>query len=192
MTLIDQQIIQTVIDFWFGAEGSDSWGSDRKEWWLKDDVFDAAVRGILGPLQERAANGEIDDWTGDPYGCVALVILLDQAPRNLFRGEAKAFATDERARGVTREALAHGLDMEVPEFMRVFLYMPLEHSENLDDQELCVDLMRALGNDRYVDFAIRHRDIIARFGRFPHRNDVLGRASTPEEIEFLKQPNSSF
>ncbi|MEQ8665332.1 MAG: DUF924 family protein [Rhodospirillales bacterium] len=189
---MNRQDIDVVIDFWFGEPGSDLRGKGRKVWWVVDEAFDTAVQDTLGSLYEKAAAGVFDGWAEDPKGCVALVLLLDQAPRNLFRGHARAFATDEKARGVTREALAHRLDLEVPEFMRVFLYMPLEHSEDLTDQELCVELMRALGNQTYVDFAVRHRDIIARFGRFPHRNDVLGRRSTEEEIEFLKQPGSSF
>ena len=123
---------------------------------------------------------------------MALVILLDQFPRNLFRGQARAFAGDARALALAKRAVAAGLDEAMPRAHRLFLYMPFEHSEDLADQETCIERMTALGSAGYLDYARRHRDIIARFGRFPHRNAALGRDSTAEEIAFLKEPGSSF
>ena len=126
-------------------------------------------------------------------GCLALCILLDQVPRNLFRGTPRAFILDPAAREVTRHALQQGFDSGLKETERMFLYLPLEHSEDLSDQQDCVRLMGALPNGaEYLSYAERHRDVIARFGRFPHRNGILGRDSTEEELEFLKQSGSSF
>lgn len=190
--MTDANAVDRVLDFWFGPEGSAGRGADREIWWMKDDAFDSAVRDNLGALHERAAAGELDGWADDPRGCVALTILLDQVPRNLYRGTARAFATDPKARDVARRALDRGFDGKVPETMRLFLYMPFEHSETLADQQRCVELTGALSNGRYLDYAVAHRDIVARFGRFPHRNEALGRISTPEEIAFLKEPGSSF
>lgn len=175
-----------VLNFCF-AEGP----SDR--WFTKDPSFDGEVRARLAELHMQAASGAFDAWRESADGCVALCMLLDQAPRNLFRGDARAFATDRQALAVTRHALAQGFDRELPQVKRMFLYLPLEHSESLADQDLCVRLVSALDEDpRWLDYAVRHREIIARFGRFPHRNAVLGRTSTAEEEAFLKQPGSSF
>jgi len=162
-------------------------------WFRKDPDFDAAVRARLGAHYEAAAAGARDRWMESAEGCLALCFVLDQAPRNLFRGDAKAYATDPKARAVVRHALARGLDRRLPQARRMFLYLPLEHSESMVDQELCVRLMETLDEDpEWLDYTKRHRDIIARFGRYPHRNAALGRDSTPEEVEFLSQPGSSF
>ena len=178
--------IAEILDFCF-AEGP------VKRWFVKDPAFDAAVRARLASLHDAAVDGQFDDWRETPAGCVALCILLDQVPRNVFRGTAAAFASDPQARAVTRHALAQGFDRDLPQVQRLFLYLPLEHSEDLADQELSVQLIGALDEaPEWLDYAIRHRDIIARFGRFPHRNAALGRASTPEEEAFLTQPGSSF
>lgn len=151
---------------------------------------------MCGPTSDRSmsrlSTGGLDDWAGDSMGALALIILLDQAPRNMFRDDARAFATDALARDVTNKALAEGFDGDLPEVMQVFLLLPLEHSEDLGDQERCVELMSRFKDRGFLDYAVQHRDIIARFGRFPHRNEMLGRASTPEEVEFLTQPGSSF
>ncbi len=164
-----------------------------RRWFMKDSAFDAEVRTRLAGLHETAAAGDFESWRETAAGCVALCILLDQAPRNLFRGHARAFQTDPQALAVTRHALAQGLDRGLPQVQRVFLYLPLEHSEDLADQEHCVRLIGELDEDPgWLDYAVRHRDIVARFGRFPHRNAILGRDSTPEEVEFLTQPGSSF
>ena len=162
-------------------------------WYVKDPAFDAEVRARLLPLYGRAAAGELAAWRVSARGCLALVILLDQVPRNVFRGEPRGFATDAQALAVTKQALDRGLDRQLTQVERVFLYLPLEHCESLADQELCVTLIGALDeNPEWRDHAVRHRDIVARFGRFPHRNTALGRESTLEEAAFLKLPDSSF
>jgi len=177
---------QPILDFWFAP------GRER-QWFKCDDAFDGAIRRTLGADYERAARGALDTWRAWPEGCVALCILLDQVPRNLFRGEARAFATDEMARAVTHHALAAGFDGELPATQRLFLYLPLEHCESLAEQETCVRLFEDLGGDPdWAAYARAHRDIVARFGRFPHRNAALGRATTDEEAAFLAQPGSSF
>jgi uncharacterized protein (DUF924 family) len=177
---------EDVLAFWF-AEGMD------KRWFKADEAFDQEVRRALLPLHRQAAAGRLDRWQQSARGALALVVLLDQVPRNLFRGKARAFATDAEALAVTKSALEKGFDRELRQVERMFLYLPLEHCENLADQELCVKLTGALDeNPEWCDYARRHRDIVARFGRFPHRNVVLGRATTPEESTFLKEPGSSF
>jgi len=187
MPMLDsQETIAGILDFCF-AEGP------AHRWFIKDPAFDAEVRARLADLHALAVAGDFGHWRETAAGCVALCILLDQAPRNLFRGDPRSFASDPAARAVARYALERGLDRELPQEHRSFLYLPLEHSENLADQETCVRLFTDLDeNPEWLDYAVRHRDIIARFGRFPHRNAVLGRASTPEEIEFLAQPGTSF
>ena len=177
---------EDVLAFWF-AEGM------NERWFKSDEAFDREVRLALKALYEQAAAGRLNDWRESARGALALVILLDQVPRNLFRGDPRAFATDAQALAVTKGALAKGLDQELRQVERMFLYLPLEHCEDLADQELCVQLIGALDeNPDWCDYARRHRDIVARFGRFPHRNAVLGRESTPEEAAFLKEPGSSF
>ena len=184
--------ICSVLDFWFGPER----GKARAEWFRKDDAFDEEIRGRFGELHERAARRELDAWRGERESMLALVVVLDQFSRNLHRADARAFAQDAYARECAREALARGDDARSLPVERMFLYLPFEHSEDVADQERCVELMRTLDafeETRGIsDWAERHAAIIRRFGRFPHRNAALGRASTPEEIEFLKQPGSGF
>ncbi|MBA3548833.1 MAG: DUF924 domain-containing protein [Nannocystis sp.] len=174
-----------VLDFWFAE-------STRANWFVRSEAFDALVRAELGPLHVRAARGELDAWAADPRGALALVILLDQVPRNIHRGSANAFASDARALQHARAVLDAGLDRSLSEVEKVFLYLPFEHSEAMADQDRSVTLMRALADPIWRDFAEQHRVVIARFGRFPHRNAILGRESSPEELEFLQQPGSSF
>ena len=174
-----------VLAFWFSDTA-------RKHWFARSDAFDAALRDALGALHDRAAAGELDAWAATASGALALVLLLDQAPRNLHRGSARAFATDAAAVRHARAAIDAGHDREVDDDARLFFYLPFEHSEDLADQDRAVALCATLPNPLFHDYAIRHRDVVARFGRFPHRNAVLGRDSTAEEIEFLKQPGSSF
>ena len=184
---------QAVLDVWFGPDGG---AIERAVWFEVDAAFDQAVGAQCRALHTAAAAGALDHWAATPRGCLALLILLDQVPRNLYRGSARAFATDAQARAVARSALAAGHDRALTPVERQFVYLPFEHSEDLADQELSVALFDSLPEppDRAesVDYARRHRDIIARFGRFPHRNAALGRTSTPEEDAFLKQPGSSF
>ncbi len=178
--------LEDVLAFWF-AEGR------RLQWFQSSAAFDAEVRRALLAHHEAALAGGYESWRRDPRGCLALVILLDQVPRNLNRNSARAFACDAAALEVTRHALREGFDRALSEVERLFLYMPLEHSEDLKDQQDCVRLTATLESNReWLSYAEQHRDIIARFGRFPHRNAVLGRDCSEEELDFLKQPNSSF
>lgn len=178
--------IAEILDFWFAPGMAD-------QWFKKDPAFDQRVREHFFATYEKAVAGALESWRDSAEGCVALCLLLDQAPRNLFREDLRAFASDEQARAVTRHALAQGFDKDLTQAQRLFLYLPLEHCENLADQEDAVRLIGALDeNPDWVTYTVQHRDIIARFGRFPHRNDVLGRATTPAEAAFLTQPGSSF
>ncbi|MDJ0942617.1 MAG: DUF924 family protein [Kiloniellales bacterium] len=178
--------ISDVLGFWF-APGM------AARWFVSDPAFDAEVKARLGRAAEAAARGELDHWAETPEGAVALVLLLDQVPRNLYRGDGRAFDGDAAARAVTRRALEAGFDRELDQAQRLFLYLPLEHSEALTDQEDCCRLVEELtDNPDWADYARRHRDIIARFGRFPHRNAALGRESTAEEKGFLEEAGSGF
>lgn len=186
---------QEVLDFWFGREDEEKYGEFRDEWFQKDEEFDRQVRERFLEDYERAARGEYDGWREEPESCLALVILLDQFPRNLFRDDPKTHATDDKALGVSHEAVRDGLDQKLQPFQRHFLYVPFMHSEDLEDQQRSVALFQRLAEEGGPDvtgFAEGHRDIVARFGRFPHRNEVVGRRTTPEEAEFLEQPGSSF
>jgi len=178
-----------VLDFWFNE-------ADSKDWFERSDAFDAVIRDRFAAAVEMARGGDYSEWDTTPKGCLALIILIDQFSRNLYRDSPEAWSADARALACTRRALDAGHDVALTTDERKFLYMPLMHSEALADQEDCVRLFGELaaGNkdDVSLDFAIRHRDIVARFGRFPHRNDVLGRASTDEEVAFLQEPDSSF
>lgn len=191
----DRPRIAALLDFWFGA-GTPDWNEPRKVWWEKDAAFDEELRRRFLEDHLAAASGTLDAWKEEPESCLALVLLLDQLPRNLFRGKPRAFATDEKARQVARHALSQGFDKAVPPVRRSFFYLPFEHSEDLADQHRCVALFEAMAkgpeDKATARFAELHRDIIARFGRFPHRNEALGRETTAEEAEFLKGPNSSF
>ena len=183
-----------VLDFWFGPR--DARGGARAEWFRKDEKFDAEIRRRFAELHGQAARGELEAWRASPEPMLALVVVLDQFSRNLHRGEARAFAQDAHARECARQALARGDDLALLPVERQFLYMPFEHSEDVRDQDLAVDRMRSLeafeATRGLTEWAERHRVIIRRFGRFPHRNACLGRASNPEETEFLKQPGSGF
>lgn len=156
------------------------------KWFRKDPVFDADFRNRFLQAYETASRGELDHWTADPHGALALLILLDQFPRNSFRASARMFATDAQALRIAGRAIAAGFDRQVEAELRNFFYLPLMHSEALADQQRAVALTEPLGAEPHR-FAILHRDIIERFGRFPHRNAVLGRASTPAEQSFLDQ-----
>lgn len=166
-----------VLGFWKQA------GPDK--WYKKDDAFDQAIRDNFLATYEAAAQGRLKSWEGEPDSALALVILLDQFPRNMFRDSARAWATDPLARDVADSAIDRGLDQAIGKDLRVFFYLPFMHSEDLEDQLRCVKLCRALGNEDNHEYAEIHADVIRRFGRFPHRNDVLGRETTPEEQAFL-------
>jgi uncharacterized protein (DUF924 family) len=183
---------EEVLDFWFGREGEPGYGGFREAWFKKDPEFDRQVRDRFEPLYEAAAAGELDGWKAEAQSCLALVILLDQFPRNMFRGDPRSYATDRKAQETAEYAVDRAFDRELPEFQRMFLYMPFMHSENLEHQRRSVELFRTLEGSDATGYAVQHMKIIERFGRFPHRNEVLGRRTTPEEAEFLTQPGSSF
>lgn len=169
-----------VLDFWFAA------GEDK--WFRRDDAFDAEIAQKFGAAVKAAAAGDMDGWAATPDGALALVILLDQFPRNLHRDSPHAFDNDAKALAVAGQAIADGHDLQIPETARSWFYMPYMHSEDLPDQERCVDLVRERlpqEGTETLKFAIIHRDLIARFGRFPHRNVLFGRDSTQEEEKYL-------
>jgi len=155
------------------------------KWFSRDDAFDAALRERYAAAHHAAARRELDGWRGTADGSLALVLLLDQIPRNLFRNSAHAFATDGLAREVASAAVDAGRDRAVDRDLRLFFYMPFEHSEAIADQDRSLALFEAMGDDYYLKYATAHRDVIVRFGRFPHRNAALGRASTADEQAWL-------
>ena len=185
-----------VLDFWFGSEGGPGYGEFRSQWFQKDEDFDREVTDRFGDLYEEAAAGRLDAWREEAKSCLALVICLDQFPRNMYRGDARTHATDGDALDAAKYGIEHALDRELPPFQRMFLFMPFMHAESVEDQHRSVELFEGLaaepGGPDVVEYAVGHRDIVERFGRFPHRNALLGRETTPEEAEFLAQPGSSF
>ena len=194
----------TLHAFWFGTSAQDAEviASQSALWWQKQPAVDAHIRHRFAPLVERAATGELDNWLDELRGRLALILLTDQFPRNIWRGQAAAFAFDVLALRWAKETIARGLDRDARPIERVFLYLPLEHSEDLADQREAVRLFDALGGEvaaaarpafaGYLDYARRHLEIIERFGRFPHRNAALGRETSAAEAEFLRQPGSGF
>jgi len=191
---------QEVLDFWFGPPDDPGYGQTRPQWFRKDEAFDASIAQRFGTLIERALVGAIDDWVGtaaSPLPALARVIVLDQFTRNAFRGSARAFAGDAMALQTARWLVASGVDRQLPGVQRLFAYLPFEHAEDLPHQRTSLQLFEQLGRDEptladLLDWAQRHHDVVARFGRFPHRNAALGRVSSPEEIAFLQQPGSGF
>lgn len=181
-----------VLTFWFGTKDVADFPKSLQKWWKKDASFDQEIRDLFLPLHEQAMQGDLDHWQDTPAGCLALVIVLDQFSRNMFRDTPRSFASDSRALDITFHALEKGFDACLPESGRLFLYLPLEHSEDIDNQNACVSLMRNFEEAQFLDFAIKHRDVIRRFGRFPHRNAILGRPNTADEEAFLQQPGSRF
>lgn len=191
-------LIRAVLDFWFLAPDHPGHGAYRPEWFRKDGAFDAAIRERFGAAVEAALNGPVSVDAADA-DLLATILLLDQFTRNIFRGTPRAFAGDRQALHIAESLVATGRDKNLSPFQRWFAYLPFEHSESLLEQERSVALFTALARemrheafDSARDYALRHREVIERFGRFPHRNAILGRESTVAEIEFLKQPGSSF
>lgn len=168
-----------ILGFWRSA--------GPKKWFAKSAAFDEAIRLKFEPVHHAAARGEYDGWAATPETALALLILLDQFPRNLYRGSAHAFATDPKARVVARAAVDAGFDRQVEPELRNFFYLPFEHSEDITDQDYALALCTEAGDENNLKFAVIHRDIIVRFGRFPHRNACLGRMTTAEEQEFLDE-----
>ena len=166
-----------VLAFWRTA------GPDK--WFEKDAAFDAEIAARFSCLWQIGRDGKLAPWEETPEGALALVIVLDQFPRNMFRGDRRAYETDGVARSVADRAIGRGFDLQVSHPERQFFYLPFQHSENLADQERCVELARSYGDDEFTTYAEQHADIIRRFGRFPHRNATLGRATRPQEQAFL-------
>ena len=184
-----------VLDFWFGAPGTPEHGSTRALWFTKSAQTDALIRDRFGARVEAALEGRCDDWTATPPGALALILVLDQFTRNIFRDTPRAFAGDDRALAVAAALVERGDDRALSLHERWFAYMPFEHAESLALQDRSVALFTALAADGLgepLDWAVRHRDVVARFGRFPHRNDVLNRPSTDAERAILAQPGSRF
>lgn len=183
--------VEEILDFWFGGEGG-----FREVWFRRDEDFDREVRERFGDDYQRAAADGLDGWMASPRGALALILLLDQFPRNLFRDDPRAYATDEKAREVADHAVSTGLDRGLQPIERMFVYLPFEHSEDVEDQRRSVELFLTLDGELetpdILDYAVRHREVVERFGRFPHRNEVLGRVSTPEEEAFLGERDSPF
>jgi uncharacterized protein (DUF924 family) len=194
----------SVLAFWFGPPGNatEIAGRQRKLWFGKSPANDQAVTDRFTTTLTAATAGQLDHWTHTPRGRLALVVVLDQFPHHIHRGRPQAFATDPQALALSLDALAAGEDQLLALIERVFLYLPLEHAESMAMQELSVSLYEKLAReaadderalfDVFLNYAMKHREVVARFGRFPHRNAILGRPSTSDELEFLKQPGSRF
>ena len=183
--------------FWFGEPGSAELGSQRKQWFSKDEAFDATIRERFAPTIEQALRGELDAWASEPRSALARILLLDQFTRNVFRNTPRAFAGDTQALAAASAMVGSRHDEALPPFMRGFVYMPFEHAEGLATQDEAVRLFtRLTAGDpalaQMLDYAHRHRAVIERFGRFPHRNEILARQSTAEELAYLAQPGSGF
>lgn len=189
---------QDVLDFWFLPIGVQGHNTQRTEWFRKDDAFDQLIFRQFGGVVEEALGGGLRQWDDEgTQGTLARILVLDQFTRNIYRGTAKAFAGDALALQAAKAIDDSGANQTLPPVQRAFSYMPFEHAENLSAQIRCVDLFTMLAADNpgfagTLNYAKRHYEVIRRFGRFPHRNAILGRESTPEEVEFLKQPGSGF
>lgn len=199
-----KESISSILSYWFGEQIDDVMTAQSQAplWWKKNAPVDAEIKSRFSDCVVHAGAGRLDEWAQEARGRLALILLCDQFTRHIYRNTPQAFSLDYRAQAWTREGLAQQADQALRPIERVFFYLPLEHSEAMADQDEVVRLFESLKAsvdkgaqqvfDGFLNYAIRHRDIIARFGRFPHRNAALGRTSTEEEIAFLKQPGSSF
>lgn len=191
-----RQEAQQVLDFWFGPRSSGEHGLARKVWFRKDPGFDNLIRDRFGALHARLEAGESVGWGESPDSLLARIIVLDQFSRNMFRDTPRAYASDALALECAGTMVDRGWDMGLLPVQRMFVYLPFEHSERMADQDRCVALMQRVAEDARLAempaWAEKHRVVVARFGRFPHRNAILGRECTAEEVEFLRQPGSSF
>lgn len=202
--MLEPVAAQEILDYWFGSAPDDPATAQRKAalWWGRSEATDAELHARFDATHQAATAGRLEGWAATLEGRVALVVVLDQLSRNIHRGTPGAFAQDPAARRHALAVIDRGEDRSCPFFHRVFLYLPLEHSERLADQERCCRLFEQLRDEcpaplqeaarMYLQFARAHRDIVARFGRFPHRNAILGRPSSAEEQAFLEQPGSAF
>lgn len=198
------ETVDSILQFWFGSASGDADVAREQStlWWKKSTETDARIRDRFAGILEDVVNGRRDEWLADARGHLAMIITTDQFPRNIYRETPRAFASDHVALRLCKQGLDGGIDRLLRPIERVFFYLPLEHSESLDDQDQSVALFTALADGvaqdqrepftGFVGYAVRHREVIERFGRFPHRNAILGRASSEEEEAFLKQPGSSF
>jgi uncharacterized protein (DUF924 family) len=177
--------IHELLNFWFKEHGP-------SDWYAQNDEFDNLIRSKFLGLHELATSGGLTSWRSSPEGQLAEIIILDQFSRNLFRGRAEAFAWDELALSLAKQAVGEGADQKLSKQMRAFFYLPYMHSETLEDHNEAMKLFKALGQEENLKFEMLHRDIIQRFGRYPYRNGVLGRTSTPEEKAFLADPSEPF
>jgi uncharacterized protein (DUF924 family) len=182
----DSRFIRDILDFWFLPLDDPEHGTPREIWWDSTPEFDAQSRSRFGALVEKAIAGELDAWRKSPDGALALILLCDQFPRNIHRRSARAFSGDSKARETARFAIAHSYPAAYGRCLRQFFFMPFQHSEVLADQEFCCALFATLRDETDEKIANDHRNIVAQFGRFPHRNEVLGRDSTTEEVEYLE------
>ncbi len=189
--------VNDVLEFWFTPhEGEQAPRGFRKCWFEKNAEFDKELKRRFEPLVNQAISGALDHWADEPNGVVALLLLLDQMPRNIYRDKKRMYIGDKRALPLAKQALEAGLDARMSPPHRLFVYLPLEHAESLEEQDRCYDLMSALDEvapqekGSFADWAEKHRAVIRRFGRFPHRNELLGRENTAEEEAFLNQPDA--
>ncbi|MEM9101187.1 MAG: DUF924 family protein [Pseudomonadota bacterium] len=175
----------TILTFWFEETPSE-------KWWKKDEAFDALIKKRFGDLHEQACCGELFEWRKEAKGALAEIIILDQFSRNIYRDQALAFVNDSLALSLAQFAIEKGLEQSLSNTEKHFLYLPFMHSESIKIHNIAIELFTALGNENLLGFELKHKKIIEQFGRYPHRNQVLGRKSTAEELEFLRGPNSSF
>ena len=191
-----QSQIDEILDYWFGDPNDPEYGKLREFWFRGGPKADDEIRARFLADYEAAVAGHYEEFESSPRGILALILLLDQFPRNMFRGKAHAFATDDKALALAKHAIDAGLESHLRGWERVFLYLPFEHAEDIAEQRRSLALFEKLDDfedaEQSLEHARRHLEVIERFGRFPHRNAVLGRDTTPEEAEFLKEPNSSF
>lgn len=188
---------RAVLTYWFGDETEAANGQPRDLWFRKSTATDAEIAQRFGAVIERALRGEFAGWAARPAGALAEIVLLDQFTRNVFRDTAHAFAGDPQALRAAQALLATRADLALPPAQRAFAYLPFEHAESMPWQDRAVQLFTALADDApqlagMLDYAKKHREVVQRFGRFPHRNAALGRQSTPEESQFLREPDSRF
>jgi len=177
--------INEILNFWFDE-------LSRKDWFRKDEALDSTIASRFGTIYHQLRSGVPPSWLDTPEGILAAILVLDQFPRNMFRSDARCFATDAEALALAKQAISEGMDVKLNPKQRAFVYMPFQHSEDPEDHVRAVRLFSMLGNPLNLDFALRHKAIVDRFGRFPHRNFLLGRASSQDEEAFLAKPGSSF
>ena len=188
--------IDEILNFWFGQPDSAPFGQAREEWFTKNPAFDEQIRARFASVHDAASTHRLDHWGATARGRLALLLVLDQFSRNLYRDSPRAFASDGQALRLAQEMIDAGLDRNLLAVQRMFVYMPFQHSEDIEQQRRSLELFASLRAEPETamcyDYAVRHFDVIEKFGRFPHRNLILGRASTPEEAEYLRQPGAGF